>query len=262
MGGVVVSRLLIMGGGLLYPAYSSYKAVKAAKLRSYVRWIMYWIVFALYTAVETFTDILLSWFPFYYTVKVLFVLWLSMPYTKGSTIIYRKFIHPNFSRREQEIDMFLEHARDKGYQVVLDVGSKGLQVAANVVVNAAVKSQQVVTEKLKSYSTMDLTSLPDNMDIHSQGRQLPRNRLYTSPNLEYEEQDLLTGQQNRLVGQRLPRSTTYSMYNLQDAACEDDEYNTYSRSMPKNTKLNGIKATEIPDNQQFKRPTRKKSYED
>ena len=36
MGGVVVSRLLIMGGGLLYPAYSSYKAVKAAKLRSYV----------------------------------------------------------------------------------------------------------------------------------------------------------------------------------------------------------------------------------
>ena len=69
----------------------------------------------------------------------------------------------------QEIDMFLEHARDKGYQVVLDVGSKGLQVAANVVVNAAVKSQQVVTEKLKSYSTMDLTSLPDNMDIHSQG---------------------------------------------------------------------------------------------
>ena len=41
MGGVVVSRLMIMGGGLLYPAYSSYKAVKAAKLRSYVSQFQY-----------------------------------------------------------------------------------------------------------------------------------------------------------------------------------------------------------------------------
>jgi len=260
MGGVVVSRMMILGGGLLYPAYSSYKAVKAAKLRNYVRWIMYWIVFALYTAVETFTDIFLYWFPFYYTAKVLFVLWLSMPYTKGSTIIYRKLIHPNFSRREQEIDMFLEHARDKGYQVVLDVGSRGLQVAANVVVNAAVKSQQVVTEKLKSYSTMDLTSLPDSMDVHSQGGKISRERLYTSPDL-YEEQDILTGQQRRLVGQRLPRSSTYSMYNLQDAACDDDD-DYISRTLPKNTKLNDLKVSETLNNEQFRRSTRKKSYED
>ena len=39
MGGVVVSRMMILGGGLLYPAYSSYKAVKAAKLRNYVSYV-------------------------------------------------------------------------------------------------------------------------------------------------------------------------------------------------------------------------------
>ncbi|XP_078486358.1 receptor expression-enhancing protein 2-like [Ciona intestinalis] len=166
MGGAVVSRLVIVSGGLLYPAYSSYKAVKGANVRQYVRWIMYWVVFALFTAIETFTDVFLSWLPFYYELKMIFVLWLATPYTKGSTYIYRKFIHPNLSRREQEIDLFLENARDKSYKTMVNVGSKGINMAANVVVTAAVKGQAVVTDKLKSYSVMDLTKLPDSADVH------------------------------------------------------------------------------------------------
>jgi len=192
MGGAVVSRLLIIGGGLLYPAYNSYKAVKAASLREYVRWIMYWVVFAIYLTAETFTDIFVSWLPFYYEAKVLFVLWLALPYTKGSTFLYRKLIHPNLSRREQDIDLFLEHAKERGYQAVVDVGSRGLNIAANVVVNAAVKGHGVVTDKLKSYSVMDLRSLPDDMPLHSRhgaaagglrDPRLVRERLHTTGNL-------------------------------------------------------------------------------
>ena len=63
--------------------------------------------------------------------------------------------------------MFLEHAKERGYQAVVDVGSRGLNIAANVVVNAAVKGHGVVTDKLKSYSVMDLRSLPDDMPLHS-----------------------------------------------------------------------------------------------
>ena len=70
---------------MLYPAYASYKAVKTKNIREYVsrvpgqllpglqpradrlarspqvRWMMYWIVFALFMATETFTDLLISW---------------------------------------------------------------------------------------------------------------------------------------------------------------------------------------------------------
>lgn len=64
--------------------------------------MMYWIVFALFTCAETFTDIFLSfWFPFYYEIKIILVIYLLSPATKGSSILYRKFVHPALTKREQ-----------------------------------------------------------------------------------------------------------------------------------------------------------------
>lgn len=64
--------------------------------------MMYWIVFALFTCAETVTDLFLSfWFPFYYEIKIILVVYLLSPATKGSSILYRKFVHPTLTRREQ-----------------------------------------------------------------------------------------------------------------------------------------------------------------
>ncbi|CAL8382888.1 unnamed protein product, partial [Gadus morhua 'NCC'] len=52
----MISRSVVLLFGTLYPAYYSYKAVKTKNVKEYVRWMMYWIVFALYTVVETVTD--------------------------------------------------------------------------------------------------------------------------------------------------------------------------------------------------------------
>jgi len=66
-----------------------------------VKWMMYWIVFAFFTTAETLTDIVLSWFPFYFELKIAFVIWLLSPYTKGSSVLYRKFVHPTLSNKEK-----------------------------------------------------------------------------------------------------------------------------------------------------------------
>ncbi|KAF7267891.1 hypothetical protein GWI33_018911, partial [Rhynchophorus ferrugineus] len=97
----ILSRVVILLFGTLYPAYASYKAVKTKNVKEYVKWMMYWIVFALFTCTETFTDIFFSWFPFYYEIKIILVIWLLSPATKGSSILYRKFVHPMLSSREQ-----------------------------------------------------------------------------------------------------------------------------------------------------------------
>uniref|UniRef100_A0A1Q3F676 Receptor expression-enhancing protein n=2 Tax=Culex tarsalis TaxID=7177 RepID=A0A1Q3F676_CULTA len=126
--------------GTLYPAYASYKAVRTKNVKEYVKWMMYWIVFAFFTCIETFTDILLSWFPFYYEIKVILVLWLLSPATRGSSTLYRKFVHPMLTRREQEIDDYINQAKEKGYTAVLQLGSKGVNYATNVIMQTAIKA--------------------------------------------------------------------------------------------------------------------------
>ncbi|XP_078669213.1 uncharacterized protein LOC144910232 isoform X6 [Branchiostoma floridae x Branchiostoma belcheri] len=135
----IISRFVVLLFGTLYPAYASYKAVKTKNVREYVKWMMYWIVFALFTFVETFADVFISWMPFYYEVKIVFVVWLLSPYTKGSSFIYRKFVHPAMSKREKEIDEYIAQASERSYETMVKMGKSGLNMAATAVAKTAIK---------------------------------------------------------------------------------------------------------------------------
>ncbi|NXT83425.1 REEP4 protein, partial [Zapornia atra] len=126
-----------------------------------VRWMMYWIVFALFMATETLTDLFISWFPFYYEVKTAFVLWLLSPYTRGSSLLYRKFVHPTLSKKEKDIDTYVLQARERGYEMMVRYGKRGLNLAATAAVQAAAKSQGALAGRLRSFSMQDLRSIPD-----------------------------------------------------------------------------------------------------
>ncbi|XP_044593380.1 uncharacterized protein LOC123271196 [Cotesia glomerata] len=151
-----IFRLLF---GTLYPAYASYKAVRTKNVKEYVKWMMYWIVFALFTCAETFTDVFFSfWFPFYYEIKIILVIWLLSPATKGSSILYRRFVHPALIRREAEIDDALARATEQGYTAVLHLGTKGVNYATTVLMQTAIKGGGGLVQQLKkSYSLSDLT---------------------------------------------------------------------------------------------------------
>ncbi|OCT99217.1 receptor expression-enhancing protein 1 isoform X2 [Xenopus laevis] len=155
----LISRLVVLIFGTLYPAYYSYKAVKSKDIKEYVKWMMYWIIFALFMTVETFTDLFLCWFPFYYELKIAFVAWLLSPYTKGSSLLYRKFVHPTLSSKEKEIDDCLLQAKDRSYDALVHFGKRGLNVAATAAVTAAAKGQGALSERLRSFSMQDLSSI-------------------------------------------------------------------------------------------------------
>uniref|UniRef100_A0A4W2CFD9 Receptor expression-enhancing protein n=1 Tax=Bos indicus x Bos taurus TaxID=30522 RepID=A0A4W2CFD9_BOBOX len=135
----IISRAVVLVFGMLYPAYYSYKAVKTKNVKEYVRWMMYWIVFALYTVIETVADQTVAWFPLYYELKIAFVIWLLSPYTRGASLIYRKFLHPLLSSKEREIDDYIVQAKERGYETMVNFGRQGLNLAATAAVTAAVK---------------------------------------------------------------------------------------------------------------------------
>ncbi|KAM9465793.1 receptor expression-enhancing protein 1 isoform 2-T2 [Clarias gariepinus] len=155
----IISRLVVLIFGTLYPAYSSYKAVKSKDVREYVKWMMYWIIFALFTTAEVITDLFLCWLPFYYELKIAFMVWLLSPYTKGSSVLYRKFVHPTLSSKEKDIDEYLCQAKDKSYDTLMHFGRKSLNVAATAAVMAASKGQGVLSDRLRSFSMHDLTTI-------------------------------------------------------------------------------------------------------
>ncbi|XP_068985051.1 receptor expression-enhancing protein 2-like isoform X1 [Bombus flavifrons] len=149
--------------GNLYPAYASYKAVRTKNVKEYVKWMMYWIVFALFTCAETFTDVFFSfWFPFYYEIKTILVIWLLSPATKGSSILYRRFVHPALIRREAEIDDALARATEQGYSAVLHLGSKGVNYATTVLMQTAIKhilkSDQIMVTELSTIQSASAVS--------------------------------------------------------------------------------------------------------
>ena len=121
----------------------------------YVKWMMYWIVFALFKTIETFTDVFFSfWFPFYYEIKIVLLVYLLSPYTKGSSLLYRQFVHPTLVTKEQEIDDMLNVAQTRSYKTVMELVQGGVKYITGFVVESVTKAPCILGEIMKNGPNM------------------------------------------------------------------------------------------------------------
>lgn len=93
---------------IIYPAYGSFKAIRNKDIREYLKWIVYWIVFAFFHCFEILSDAILNWFPFYYEIKVIFLIWLLGPSSRGAMKFYKSIIHPTLISKEQVSRKYLK----------------------------------------------------------------------------------------------------------------------------------------------------------
>jgi len=93
LGGQLLTNL----AGFAIPGYYSMAALFTANKNDDTQWLTYWVVFAFFTLVESFINVV-YWFPFYYTFKFVFLLWLSLPTFKGAELIFRSFMVPVFGK--------------------------------------------------------------------------------------------------------------------------------------------------------------------
>lgn len=134
---------------------------------------MYWIVFAAFSAIETFTDIFVAfWFPFYYEVKILLLIWLISPVSRGSlgsSIIYRKFVHPNLMKKEDEIDRWMQRMRIQGYDSVTFYGTRAFSYVSNLVMQTAIRAPtymaQVLAEDDRTRMTANALELATDQPV-------------------------------------------------------------------------------------------------
>lgn len=108
-------KVISATAAFLYPGYASYKTLsqRPASEEELERWLMYWSVLGCIVSVEYVAEWLVSWLPFYYPVKTIFLLYLALPQTAGAAYLYHTHLQPFFAAHESQIDSTL--AQLKGY---------------------------------------------------------------------------------------------------------------------------------------------------
>lgn len=71
--------------------------------------------------------------PFYTPAKTLFLLYLSLPYTQGSSYIYTNHLHPFLLANEPEIDLKIGEVRGQAWECLARAGRAALLWVANIV---------------------------------------------------------------------------------------------------------------------------------
>lgn len=56
--------------GFAYPAYCSMKAIETRQKEDDTKWLTYWVVFAIFSLAEYFSNFIVNWFPLYWLIKV------------------------------------------------------------------------------------------------------------------------------------------------------------------------------------------------
>ena len=87
-GGELISDLFAFA----YPAYMSFKAIDTPDKVDDVQWLTYWVVFAMFSIVESVMNFLVSWIPFYFVIKCAFFLWMYHPKFMGASLVYKQIV--------------------------------------------------------------------------------------------------------------------------------------------------------------------------
>lgn len=108
----MVSHLLCAWFAFLLPCYSTYKALSSPLSGDLRGLSMYWAVVGAFIAIESTIGTFVSWLPFYWETRTLFLLYLSLPQIQGSTYIYQTYLEPFCSKNEAELDSSIASAQN------------------------------------------------------------------------------------------------------------------------------------------------------
>ncbi|CAA0818562.1 HVA22-like protein i [Striga hermonthica] len=113
--GSLITRVLVLIFGYVYPAYECFKTVEMNKpdIDQLRFWCQYWILVAGLTVCERVGDTFIGWVPMYGEAKLAFFIYLWFPKTKGTTYVYDSFFRPYVAKHETEIDRSLLELRTR-----------------------------------------------------------------------------------------------------------------------------------------------------
>ena len=81
--------------GVAYPVFMTFLALESDTEGDDKQWLTYWVVFGCCNILDQYASIILHFIPFYFFIKMSFLIWLYHPSTMGATTIYDSYIKDN-----------------------------------------------------------------------------------------------------------------------------------------------------------------------
>jgi len=138
-------EIVCMTAGLAYPMYASFKAVESEQHDELNQWLKYWTTYAALTLIESLFYRMLIWVPFYHLLRILIVLWLFLPSTRGADSIYSWVVGPVLRRYSPRIDAALARSAE---DVRDTLGCAGASEVREVLRNAVASGAGYVAHDL------------------------------------------------------------------------------------------------------------------
>jgi receptor expression-enhancing protein 5/6 len=155
IGGVLASILLVFYGqsekyvtaltGIIYPCYMSLKAIDSPDEDDDKQWCTYWVVFFLFILLELYLSYFLHKIPFYFLMKLIFLIWLFFPLTQGACFLYEKFLKKVYAKYEKELDSLVDSVGESVSRGYSDAKKKLKDQQGNIISGAANIASQVAS---------------------------------------------------------------------------------------------------------------------
>jgi receptor expression-enhancing protein 5/6 len=98
--------------GVAYPAFMSFVALESEGADDDKMWLTYWVVFGSFNIFDQIVGVILRFIPFYYVLKLAFLIYCFHPSTNGSLQIYDAVILPYYQENKSKIDALEKQATD------------------------------------------------------------------------------------------------------------------------------------------------------
>lgn len=135
--------------GILYPAFWSIRAIESKESDDDKQWLTYWVVFACFSIVDLFSGFILKFIPFYFFMKIIFLIYLAMPNFRGATFVYDHFLIKIFKKYESSIENFGKNLSKKS-ETVIEKGKQVIKDNQGNIIQAGVNVTSKVVEATKS----------------------------------------------------------------------------------------------------------------
>ena len=116
--------------GTLYPGFSTIKAIQKNKDKK--EWLTYWVIFGSFLIFDMFSTIIIKVVPYYFVLKIIFLIWMFIPGSNGCQIVYDFLISKVMKPIEQIIDIFFEEYKEMRGELVKNAKSRGQKIVKNI----------------------------------------------------------------------------------------------------------------------------------